>query len=96
MPPNQPVPQPPPINPAGPPKPAPNWPQPLLCQPTPQIIHQQMVNWRNFKPECAGKPEEDVEVHLLHTNDWMWTHNFEENVKVQRFCLTLLGEASLW
>ena len=26
----------------------------------------------------------------------MSTHNFEENVKVQRFCLTLLGEARLW
>ena len=55
-----------------------------------------MVNWSNFKPEFAGKPEEDVEVHLLHMNDWMWTHNFEENVEVQRFCLTLLGEARLW
>ena len=55
-----------------------------------------MVNWSNFKPEFTGKPEEDAEVHLLCTNDWMWTHNFEENVKVQRFCLTLLGEAILW
>ena len=26
----------------------------------------------------------------------MWTHNCEENVKVDRFCLTLLGEARLW
>ena len=55
-----------------------------------------MVNWSNFKPEFTGKPEEDTEVHLLCTNDWMWTHNFEENVKVQRFCLTLLGEARPW
>ena len=55
-----------------------------------------MVNWNNFKPEFIGKPEEDAEVHLLHTNDWMWTQNFEENVKVQRFCLTLLGEVRLW
>ena len=55
-----------------------------------------MVNWSNFKPEFAGKPEEDAEAHLLCMNDWMWTHNFEENVKVQRFCLTLLGEARLW
>ena len=95
-PPKQPAPQPPPINPAGPPQPAPNWPQPLLCQPPPQIIHEQMVNWSNFKPEFACKPGEDPEAHLLWKNDWMWTHNFEENVKVQRFCLTLLGEASLW
>ena len=55
-----------------------------------------MVNWSNFKPEFAGKPEEDAEAHLLYTNDWMQTHNFEENVKVQRFHLTLLGEARLW
>ena len=26
----------------------------------------------------------------------MQMHNFEENVTVQRFCLTLLGEARLW
>ena len=26
----------------------------------------------------------------------MTTHHFVEGVKVQRFCLTLLGEASLW
>ena len=88
-PPNQPAPQPPPTNHAGPPQPAPNW-------PSPQIIHQQIVNWSNCKLEITGKSEEDAEAHLLHTNDWMWTHNFGENVKVQRFCLTLLGEARLW
>ena len=55
-----------------------------------------MVNWSHFKSEFAGKPEEDAEAHLLHINDWMWTHNFKENVKVQRFCLILLGEARLW
>ena len=55
-----------------------------------------MVNWSHFKPEFAGKSEEDAEAHLLCTNDWMQTHNFEENVKVQRLCLTLLGEARLW
>ena len=43
-----------------------------------------------------GKPEEEAEAHLLCTNDWILTHNFEENVKVDRFCLTLLGEARLW
>ena len=55
-----------------------------------------MVNWSHFKPEFAGKPEEDAEAHLLCTNDWMRTHNFNEEDKVQRFCLTLLGEARLW
>ena len=55
-----------------------------------------MVNWSYFRPEFAGKPEEDAEAHLLCTNDWMQTHNFKENIKVNRFFLTLLGEARLW
>ena len=29
-------------------------------------------------------------------NNWMDTHQFQEGVKVQRFCLTLVGEARLW
>ena len=49
-----------------------------------------------FKPEFAGKPDEDVEAHLLRSNDWMDTHAFPEGVKVQQFCLTLVGEAGLW
>ena len=49
-----------------------------------------------FKSEFSGKPDEDVEVHLLRTNDWMTTHDFPEAVKVQRFCLTLVGEARNW
>ena len=36
-----------------------------------------------------GKPEEDAESHLLCSKDWMNAHHFNENVKVQRFCLTL-------
>ena len=55
-----------------------------------------MINWCHVKPAFAGKPEEDVETHLLCTNGWMRTHNFEEDAKAQRFCLTLLGEARLW
>ena len=51
------------------------------------------MNWSHFKPEFSGKPDEDVEAHLLRTNDWMTTHDFPEAVKVQRFCLTLVGEA---
>ena len=54
------------------------------------------LNWSNFKPEFPGKPEEDAEAHLLHLNDWMEAHHFDEDIKVQRFCLTLLGEARLW
>ena len=44
----------------------------------------------------SGKPEKDAEVHLLHSNDWMNAHHFNEDVKVHRFCLTLLGEPRLW
>ena len=58
-------------------------------------MHQQVLNWSHFKPEFAGRPEEDAEAHLC-TNDWMITHNFPNDVKVQRFCLTLVGEARLW
>ena len=58
-----------------------------------QMIH---LNWSNFKPEFSGKPDEDAEAHLLHSNDLMYTHCFVDGVKVQRFSLTLLGEARLW
>ena len=51
------------------------------------------INWLNFKPEFSGKPEEDAEAQLLHSSDWMNAHHFVNGVKVQRFCLTLLGEA---
>ena len=27
------------------------------------------INWSNFKPEFSGKPEEDAEAHLLHSNN---------------------------
>ena len=53
------------------------------------------MNWSYFKPEFSGKPDKDAEAHLLCTNDWMNSHHFIEDVKVQRFCLTLL-EARLW
>ena len=35
-------------------------------------------------------------MHLLKTNDWMETHNFQEDTKVRRFSLTLTCEARLW
>ena len=67
-------------------------------QPHPPAAPQHLIhmNWLHFKPEFSGKPEEDVEVHLFRTNDWMTTHDFPETVKVQRFCLTLVGEARNW
>ena len=82
-----------------PPQPAPQpaqqpAPQPTLPQPGQQV--QMHINWSHFKPEYSSKPEEDVEAHLLRTNDWMNTHDFPDGVKVQRFCLTLMGEARLW
>ena len=64
--------------------------QPIQPAPMPQL------NWLHFKPEFAGKPEEDAEAHLLRTNEWMDTHAFPEGVKVQHFCLTLVEEARLW
>ena len=63
------------------------------AQPAQQVVH---LNWSHFKPEFSGEPDEDAEAHLLCTNDWMNAHHFIEGVKVQRFCLTLLGEARLW
>ena len=68
-------------------------PPPALQQQAQQMPH---LNWSYFKPEYSGKPEEDAEAHLLRTNDRMNTHQFQEGVKVQRFCLTLVGEARLW
>ena len=54
------------------------------------------INWSNFKPEFSEKLEEDAEAHLLCSNDCLNAHCFNDDVKVQRFCLTLLGEARLW
>ena len=42
-----------------------------------QHIH---INWSNFKPEFSGKPE-DVEAHLLCSNDWMNAHHFAARCK---------------
>ena len=92
-PPNPPnLPNPPnPQNPPNPPQPQ----QPDNMQPPdPHQAHQ--LNWSYFKPEFSGKTEEDAAAHLLKTNDWMDTHNFPEDTKVRRFCLTLTGEARLW
>ena len=73
----------------------PNNPDPLPEQlPIPMANNQ--LNWSHFKPDFSGKPEEDAEVHLLRTTDWMTTHDFPEDQKVRRFCPTLSGEARLW
>ena len=67
-----------------------------LQQPVQQVQQMPHLNWSYFKPEFSGKPEEDAEAYLLRTNDWMNTHQFQEGIKVQRFCLTLVGEARMW
>ena len=60
------------------------------------MANQQQLNWSYFKPEFAGKMDEDGEAHLLRTNDWMDMHNFPNDQKVRRFCVTLTGKARLW
>ena len=65
-------------------------------QPQAPLAQMPQLHWSYFKPEFSGKPEEDVITHLLRTNDWMETHSFPEEAKVQRFCLTLTSEAKLW
>ena len=71
--------------------------------PAPQVLqapqqpasHMLPLNWYHFKPKFPGKPDQDAEAHLLRTNNWMDTQRFQENNKVQRFCLTLKGEGRL-
>ena len=74
----------------------PNQPPNLPVNPPNPMANQQQLNWSYFKPEFSGKEEEDAEAHLLRTNDWMKTHNFPDDAKVRRFCLTLMGEGRLW
>ena len=62
----------------------------------PGALQRPQLNWSHFKPEYAGEPDEDTEAHLLRINGWMDTHEFPDQVKVQRFCLSLIEEARLW
>ena len=69
--------------------------------PPPQAPHapQQPIlplNWSHYKPKFSGKPNENTEAHLLRTNNWMNTHRSQDDDRVQRFYLTLTGEARLW
>ena len=52
----------------------PNTPVVLVVPQRPQL------NRSHFKPKYAGKPDEDVEVHLLRVNDWMDTHELPDQV----------------
>ena len=60
------------------------------------VPQRPQLNWSLFKPKYTGKPDKDVEAQLLRMNNWMDTHEFPVQVKVQRFCLTLVGGARLW
>ena len=68
---------------------------PVPAQP-PILMANNQLNWSHFRPEFSGKPKEDAEAHLLRTEDWMTTHNFPEEGKVRKFCLTLMQGARLW
>ena len=68
---------------------------PLPVQPPVPMTNNQL-NWSHFRPEFSGTPSEDVEAHLLRIEDWMTAHDFPEDQKEGRFCLTLTGEARLW
>ena len=55
-----------------PPVPPPNQPaQQDQVAPQTHIGQQPMLNWSQFRPEFAGKPEEDAKADLLCTTDWM-------------------------
>ena len=73
----------------------PNNPNPLPEQPPVPMANNQL-NWSHFKPDFSGKLKEDAEAHLLRTTERMTTHDFPEDQKVRRFCLTLSGEARWW
>ena len=70
-----------PAPPLPPAQPEPQVPQ-QPAQPAQQVVD---LNWSHFKPEFSGKPDEDAEAHLLHTNNWMNAHHFIDSVEVQRF-----------
>ena len=67
---------------------------PLPVQPPIPMANNQL-NRSYFRPDFSQTTSEDVEAHLLRMEDWMTTHNFPEDQKVGRFCLTLMGEARL-
>ena len=92
----------------GPPAPQPPLVIPLGVPPVPPVQmpaspRQQIqtalmphLNWSHFKPKFTGKTDEDVEAHLLRTNDWVDKHAFPESVKAQHFCLKLITDARMW
>ena len=51
----------------------------------PAAPQRPQLNWSHFNPEYTGKPDGDAEAHLLKKNDWLDTHEYLDQVKVQRF-----------
>ena len=47
----------------------------------PDPMANQQLNWSYYKPEFAGKADEDAEAHFLRTNDWMDMHTFKVQSK---------------
>ena len=81
-------------NPQNPPSPLNSF---MPITPVALVVPQRpQLNWSHFKPKYTGKPDEDAEAHLLGTNYWMDTQKFLDQVKVQGFCLNLIGESRLW
>ena len=50
---------------------------PIAIKPRAKSVQKTQAKDLNF----SGKPEEDVEAHLLRTNDWMTIHDFPEDQK---------------
>ena len=93
-PPAPPAPQPPPVMPPAPPVQLPVPPVQLIVPPAQPIAPptqpiqsapMPQLNWSHFKPEFAGKPDEDAEAHLLRTNDWMDRHVFSKRCQSPAF-----------
>ena len=63
------------------------------AQPAQQVVH---LNWSYLSQNFQENLRRMQKPIYFCTNDWMNAHHFIEGVKVQRFCLTLLGEARLW
>ena len=75
-------------------------PQPPLAVPPAPPVQLPLPPIQLVVPPIQPIPTQPIQpahmVTFLRTNDWMDTHAFLEGVKVQHFCLTLVGEARLW
>ena len=69
--------------------------EPLALQHLKPLMHLKCCKHHN-NPYCICHHDKDAEAHLCRTNDWMDTHRFQDNDKVQSVCLTLTGETQLW